>query len=154
MSNSDFLTGTPKLLTNRFNSVNKYVWETLFPESVRIELIGRKTTKSERKIEIARLRSISDEASTLVFLFLINKFFNDGTKAAKQAVDTLRELNVPGFYIGSNFFSERNDKVLQGERIAKILLDSIQDQRVKDLVTKSKYIYEILDEYKKVIHKK
>lgn len=151
MNQSDFLNGAPKFITNRFNSVNKYVWQTLFPEATIKEQLIRKKTKVERKEEIGRLKSISDEAATLVFLFLINKFFVEGAKAARQAVDTFKELNVEGFYIGRNYFSERNDKVIQGDKISEQLIASITDEKAKNMITKTTYISEILDEYKKLI---
>jgi hypothetical protein len=141
----------PKFITSRFNSVHKYVWQTLFPEQLIKEKLRKKKTKEDRKKEMARFKSISEEASTLVFLFLLNKFFLEGAKAAKQAVDTFKDLNVDGFYIGGNYFSERNDKVIQGDKISQQLLDTIQDEKARNLVTQSKYIYEILNEYKKLI---
>ncbi|MFW5879202.1 MAG: hypothetical protein ACOCUV_00100 [bacterium] len=151
MNSFSFLSGAPKFLTNRFNSINKYVWETLFPEQIRKELIGRKKTKKERKEEYNRLRGISDEASTVIFIFLLNKFFIDGSKAAKHAVDKFKELDVDGFYIGSNYFSGRNEKVLQGENIAKKLIDSLGESPAKKLVLNSEYVSQIIDEYRKLI---
>jgi len=151
MNSSDFLDGAPKFLTNRFNSVNKFVWETMFPEEKRNEIIKKKKSKIERKAEFIRLRSISDEAAIIVFLFLIYRFFIDGSKAAKNAVDTLKELDIQGFYIGSNFFAERNEKVIQGDKLSDILILALQDENVKRLVTKSTHVSEIIDEYKKFI---
>lgn len=151
MASNDFLSNAPKFITTRFNSINKYVWQTLVPERTLKDRIRKFKTKVDRKSEIRRLKTISNEASTIVFLFLLNKFFVEGANAAKQAVDIFRELNVQGFYIGSNYFSGRNENVTQGDRISERLLSSIQDQKVKDLVIKSKYISEIIDEYKKVI---
>lgn len=151
MSSTDFLNGAPKFITNRFSSINKYVWQTMFPEQTIKERLIRYETKVERRKEIARLKSISEEASTLVFLFLLNKLFLEGAKAAKQAVDTFKGLNVDGFYIGGNYFSGRNDKVIQGDKISEQLIATIQDEKARNLVTQSKYIYEILDEYRKLI---
>lgn len=151
MSSTDFLSGAPKFITTRFNSVNKYVWQTLFPEQTVKEQIIKYLTKEDRKKEISRLKAISEEASTVVFLFLLNKFFTEGAKAARQAVDTFKELGVDGFYIGGNYFSERNEKVIQGDIIARRLLASIEDGKAKDLVVKSKYVSEILDKYRSLI---
>lgn len=153
MNISEFLNDAPKFITSRFSSINKYVWESLFPESFREELIKKKKNKKDRKEELSRLKSISDEASIIVFLFLINKFFLDGSKAAKQAVDTLKDLNVDGFYIGQSYFSERNKKVLQGEQIAALMISSIKEETVRNLILKSNYVSEILDEYRKVIYR-
>jgi hypothetical protein len=151
MSSTDFLSGAPKFITTRFNSVNKYVWQTLFPEQTVKEQIIKYKTKAERRKEISRLKGISEEASTVVFLFLINKFFTEGAKAARQAVDTFKDLGVDGFFIGGNYFSERNEKVIQGDKISEKLLSSIKDDKAKELVTKSNYVSEILDKYRSLI---
>lgn len=151
MSQHDFLNGAPKFITSRFNSVNNYVWQTLFPEAVVKEQLKKRKTNIEKREEIVRLKSISDEASTLVFLFLINKFFVEGAMAAKQAVDTFKELNVDGFYIGSNYFSERNEKVIQGDIISKQLIASIKDDNIKGMIAKYSYVSEIIEEYKRFI---
>jgi hypothetical protein len=151
MSSTDFLSGAPKFITTRFNSVNKYVWQTLFPEQTVKEQIIKYKTKAERRKEISRLKGISEEASIVVFLFLINKFFTEGAKAARQAVDTFKDLGVDGFFIGGNYFSERNEKVIQGDKISEKLLSSIKDDKAKELVTKSNYVSEILDKYRSLI---
>lgn len=151
MSSTDFLSGAPKFITTRFNSVNKYVWQTLFPEQTVKEQIIKFKTKADRKKEINRLKGISEEASTVVFLFLLNKFFTEGAKAARQAVDTFKELGVDGFFIGGNYFSERNEKVIQGDKISENLLASIKDEKAKELVTNSNYVSEILEKYRSLI---
>ena len=151
MSSTDFLSGAPKFITTRFNSVNKYVWQTLFPEQTVKEQIIKYKTKEERRKEISRLKGISEEASTVVFLFLINKFFTEGAKAARQAVDTFKDLGVDGFFIGGNYFSERNEKVIQGDKISEKLLGSIKDDKAKELVANSNYVSEILDKYRSLI---
>jgi hypothetical protein len=151
MNSTDFLSGAPKFITTRFNSVNKYVWQTLFPDENIKEQIVKFKTNAERKKEITRLKAISEEAAIAVFLFLINKFFTEGAKAARQAVDTFKELGVEGFYIGGNYFSERNDKVIQGDLISQKLLASIADEKARELVVNSNYISEILDKYRSLI---
>jgi hypothetical protein len=151
MISTDFLIGAPKFITNRFSSINKYVWQTLCSEQTIKEKLIKFETKAERRNEIARLKTISNEASTLVFLFLLNKLFLEGAKAAKQAVDTFKDLNVDGFYIGHNYFTERNDNVVQGDKISEQLIATIQNEKARKLVTQSKYVYEILDEYRKFI---
>jgi hypothetical protein len=153
MNKDDFVNSTPKFLMARFFSINKFVWDNLVSDQLRQDLIGRKK-KSERRQEFARLKSISNEASMLVYIFLLNKFFKQGSEAAKTAVDTFKELNVDGFYIGSNYFSGRNDKVLQGEKIANLLLESITDEKAKELITKADHISDILEKYSTIIRKR
>jgi hypothetical protein len=153
MDSADFLNSNPKFLMARFFSINRFVWDTLIPDHLRQDLIGHKK-KSERKQEFTRLKSISNEASILVYIFLLRKFFKDGSEAAKSAVDTFKELNVDGFYIGSNYFSGRNDKVLQGEKIAYFLLESITDEKAKELIKNASHISDILEKYNEVIRKR
>lgn len=151
MNSNDFLSFTPKFLQSRFYSINKYVWDILVPRPADL-LMRRK--KNERKKELERIKSISNEASIIVYIYLLNKFFKEGSSAAKSAVDTFKELNIEGFYIGQNYFSGRNNKVLQGERIAQVLLESIKDEKAKDLILKSDHVSDILDKYKELIQRK
>lgn len=151
MNSADFLKGAPEFITKRFNSINTYVWQTLLSEKTVKEVLARKKTQKEKRRELARIKSISDEASALVMLFLLNKFFTEGSNAAKQAVDIFKQLDVEGFYIGQNYFSGRNDKVVQGDIISRELLASIKDEKALALIKKSTYMSEILDEYRKFI---
>jgi hypothetical protein len=147
----DFLSGAPKFVTNRFNSINKYIWNTLVPEEVRKDKIGRKKTKAERTKEFQRLKGISQEAAIVSFIFFFRKFLLEGSEAAKRAVDTFDDLGQDGFYIGTNYFSKRNDKVMQGELLAERLLSSIDSRSLKELITESDYLYQILDKYREKI---
>jgi hypothetical protein len=127
------------------------VSQTLIPQELIEERLKTQKTSLEKKQELQRLKSISDEATTLTFIFLLNKFFNEGSKAAKDAVDTFREFEVEGFYIGGNYFSGRNEKVIQGEELSRQLLDAIKDEEVKALIIKSHYMSEIINKYKNFI---
>ena len=120
-------------------------------DSSKIEFVEQFKTKEERRTEFRRLRDISDEASFVAFIFVLKKSFNDGSTAAKNAVDTFRDLHVDGFKIGSKLFSGRNKNVLQGDVLAETLVASIKDSRVRALIQKSTYLSEIVEEYKKVI---
>lgn len=131
--------------------MSKYVWQTLIPESYLTNHLKKYRTKAERRTELSRLKEVCNEASTIVFIFLINKFFTEGSKAAMQAVDTFGELKIEGFYIGNSYFSGRNEKVMQGEVISKQLLSSIADDSVRNLITNSNYVSEILDKYRKLV---
>ena len=128
--------------------MNKYVRETLLPEQKIKEQLRKFPTKPEKQEEMSRLKAIAEEASIIVFLFLINKFFIEGSKAASNAVDTFKGLGVDGFYIGKSYFHERNENVVQGYNISKKLLESIEDHEVKELVVSSHSVYEILERYK------
>jgi hypothetical protein len=114
-------------------------------------LRSRYRSKEGLKIQLRRLREISDEASFVTFIFIIKKSFNEGSTAAKNAVDTFSELDVDGFRIGSKYFSGRNKNVLEGDLLAETLLKSISNPRARLLIENSKYVSDIIEAYKKVI---
>jgi len=75
--------------------------------------------------------------------------FLHGSEAAKETVDILEELNVPGFRLGSTLFEGRNENVLLGERLAGELLNSL-DPKARRLVLESQKIYQIIDMYRPI----
>lgn len=147
----EFLSGAPKFVTSRFNSLNTFIWNTLIPEEVRKKKIGRKKTKVERSKELRRLRNISNEASLVAFIFFFRKFLIEGSEAARRAVDTFEELGQPGFYIGNKYFSGRNKNVIQGEVLAQRLLNTIKSDALRELIIESEYLYQILEKYREEI---
>ena len=151
MAPSNLLKNAPRFLISKYGSINKYIHESLIPIEKIEDVRKQFKTKEERRIEFRRLRDISDEASFVAFIFILKKSFNDGSTAAKNAVDTFRDLHVNGFKIGSKLFSGRNKNVLQGDVLAEALVASIKDSRVRALIQKSTYLSEIVEEYKKVI---
>ena len=52
--------------------------------------------------------------------------------------------------IGKKEYFERNDNVLEGDRLYDFLLDSIQSHELKKLISNSNYYSEIIDRYKNV----
>jgi len=76
--------------------------------------------------------------------------FLEGTKAASEAVDIFKKLGVPKMNIGKKEYFERNDNVLEGDRLYDFLLDSIQSHELKKLISNSNYYSEIIDRYKNV----
>ncbi len=75
----------------------------------------------------------------------------DGTNAAKQAVDTFKELGIASFQIGSKKFADRNKNVMKGEELATKLMDSIISEELKTLINESQYVTQIIDKYKPLI---
>jgi hypothetical protein len=147
LSISEVLKSAPRYLSMRYNSLNFYVWETLFPEDYRKKVLLKLNTSSERKEEYAKMKSISDEATLLVFIFVVKNFFSEGSRMAKATVDTLKEFDVPGFNLGKSFFSERNENVVLGDKLAEKLIFLLEDSDAAALIKNSKHIYEILDKY-------
>lgn len=138
-------------MTLRYNSLNRYVQESfLTPDKIE-QIRQRFKTKDEKRTEIRRIKGIASEASLVAFIFIVRKMFTEGSKAAKNAVDTFKELNVDGFRIGSKLFQNRNENVTQGDELAENLLNSISDEKVKALIIKSQYLSEILREYEVLV---
>ena len=146
MSNSEILKGAPMYIVKRYNSFNFYIWETLFPNDYRRRVLLKFKSKELRKEEFKKMKGIVDEATLLVFIFVLRKFFFEGSRMAKDTVDELRTFGVNGFNLGKSFFSDRNENVLIGDRLAEKLF-SLLDSKTKKLLSDKQYIYEILDNY-------
>lgn len=142
------LDNAPKYITDRYYSINKYVWQDLFTDEKKNQYFNLRKTKSEKLKLMKSLRKISQEASLALFVFYLNQFFKSGTNAAINAVDIFSELSVPGFKLGKKVFANRNENVLEGETLSKDLIDSIKDPILKNLIVNSTYPSEILNKYK------
>jgi hypothetical protein len=146
--NSRDLIGVPKFIMNRFNSINSFVWEALFPEQRIVRLLSNLPTKKQRSLRIRELKKINQEAALAYFIFDVRRFFNAGSNAARNAVDIFSELGVNGFYIGASLFKDRNENVTMGDNLAKKLLASITDKELRDLISNSASASRIIDYYK------
>ncbi|MEQ1763858.1 MAG: hypothetical protein ABL984_12030 [Pyrinomonadaceae bacterium] len=89
----------------------------------------------------------------MAYIFLAHKTFVEGSRAAKNAVDTFRELGIPGFQIGSAYFSGRNEEVVRGDRLAKELLSEVEP-RVRSIILESEKLYQVLEPYKMIIRER
>lgn len=153
MNSSLFFKNAPKFITQRFSTVNNYTWSSLFPENSLNERLRQFSNGEQSKAELARIKDIVNEASIVVFIFLLKRFFLEGTDAAKQAVDTFKELGIPDFQIGSKKFANRNRNVMKGEELANQLMSSITSEELKTLINGSKFVTQIIDKYKQLIEK-
>ncbi len=145
----------PKYINQRLSSVNKYTWSVFFPGNSLNEHLRKKKTKTERTKELSRLREIINEASYVVFVFLLNKFFIEGTKSAQKAVDTFKELNVNEFFIGSKNFSGRNENVMRGKNLSIKLMEFIKkNHKLYQLVNEANYVSDIISQYREFINEK
>lgn len=151
MNSSTYFKNAPKYISQRFSAVNSYTWISLFPENSLNEHLRQFPKGQENKTELARLKDIVNEASIVIFIFLMKRFFLDGTDAAIQAVDTFKELGVKGFQIGSKKFADRNKNVMKGKELAAKLIDSITNEELKELVNESQYANQIIEKYKPII---
>jgi len=143
----------PKFISQRFAAINSYVWNAFYPGSSLNKSLRKLETQKLRDNELRRVKQIVNEASIAVLIFYLKKFFNDGTEAAEKAVDTFSELGVEGFQIGSKYFSERNENVLAGQKLAEALMNNIEDKELLDLINNSKYANQIIESYRKFIDK-
>ncbi|HCY77478.1 MAG TPA: hypothetical protein DHV28_16300 [Ignavibacteriales bacterium] len=144
----------PKFINQRLSSLNNYTWSYFFPGNELNVWLKKIPTQLERKKEINRLRKIINEASYIVFIFLLIKFFKEGTNAAIKAVDTLKSLDIDEFQIGSQVFKGRNENVMNGDNLAQKLLDTIEDEKLVKLIKKSNYSKDIIERYRPFIDRK
>lgn len=151
MDTSAIFKDAPKYISQRFSAINSYTWSSFFPENTLNERLRRFPKGVESKAELARLKSIINEASLVVFIFLLKRFFSEGTNAAIQAVDTFKELGIKSFQIGTKQFADRNKNVMKGEELANQLLESLKNNEIKALVNESNYVTQIIDKYKPLI---
>jgi Fe-S oxidoreductase len=152
MSFANLMKSAPRYLTLRYGSLNSYVWESLFPKKDINKRLFKIKDEEIKKTEIGVMKSIVDEATLLVFIFVTRKVFIEGSNTAKEAVDILKELGVNEFYLGKAKFAERNENVMMGERLSERLLLSLNPE-MRALVLDSNYVYQILDRYRKLTRK-
>jgi hypothetical protein len=141
----------PRYIVTRFYAINNYVWKVFFPENELNEHLRKLNNKELSRKELSRLKDIVSEASLVVFIFLLKRFFTEGSNAAKKAVDVFSELGIEGFQIGSKYFSERNANVIEGDRLADALISTIDEPELLNLINNSIQVYQIIDRYKKII---
>ena len=151
MDTTSIFKNAPKYISTRFNSINNYTWKAFFPDNELNRRLKKINDKQLSKQELLRLRNIVSEASLVIFIFLLKRFFTEGSNAAKEAVDTFKFLGVEGFQIGSKYFSERNENVIQGDNLADELISIIHDHKLLDLINNSSHVYQIIEEYRKFI---
>jgi hypothetical protein len=146
MNLSDVTKTAPKYLNDRSGSLRSYVQEVLFPDRVR-DLILRRASKGEKKRTITEIASVVEEATLLAYVFVTHRTFIEGSKAAKNAVDTFEELGVPGFYLGTTYFSRRNEAVILGDKLAEQMLAELDDT-AREIILRSEKLYQVLEPYR------
>lgn len=150
MNISEVIKGAPKYLIQRYISLNSYVWDSLFPPDGRGLIFSKIKSSKERKEKLIRMKTIVDEATVLVFIFITRKIFIEGSVASKNTVDTLEELGVKELFLGKKKFFKRNKNVVLGDKLAQRLLLTVKND-IKPLLTNAKYVSDIIDQFKKVV---
>lgn len=144
------LENSPKYLRDRFFQLRSYVWYELFPKDQFLRKLNYYQSKKEKKAFRIRAKNIVDEATYMMLIFVMKKFFADGTKVAQEAVDIFRDLDIDGFIIGGKEYQKRNENVMLGEKLSQILYDSLSPE-VKELIKDKNYPHEIVSMYKAFI---
>lgn len=149
MNISEVMKGAPRYITLRYGALNSYVWESLFPEDYRNRIFSDVRDPVARDFKFQRMKSLADEASLLVFIYVTKKVFEEGARAAKNAVDIFKELDIDEFYLGRSKFSGRNENVVLGDNLANELF-ALLSQDAKKLISEAHFISNIIDKYKEV----
>lgn len=139
----------PAFLKKRFSGMKGLAWQYLYPEDERKRIFRKLKTQIDRKEKFREMKDDIDELSQILFLFGMYKFFNEGTQAAIKAVDVFKEIDIPGFKVGSNIFEERNEVVMRGENLSKIMLNSVSNQDIVIMIRESEYMYQIAEKFRK-----
>lgn len=103
----------PRRLLNRLSSIGSYV---------------RSVVNEEEEGTPRRHRLTRQEVETIaqvLFACLLNQFFKDGSRAARSAVDEFKRHGVDEFLIGATVFAGRNENVMRGDNLSKLLLMSV-----------------------------
>lgn len=151
MDTTQIFKDAPRYIVTRFYTINNYVWKAFFPENELNKRLRKLDNKDLSRKELSRLKDIVSEASLVIFIFLLKRFFTEGSNAAKKAVDIFGELGIDGFQIGSKYFRERNENVIEGDKLADALLATIDDKDLLVLINNSNHVYQIVDRYRKLI---
>lgn len=141
---------TPKYIRDRFFNLRGYVWHELFPKDEFVQKLNRRATKQEKRIFKGKVNDILNEAALVLSIFLMRKFFADGTKLAIEAVDVFFKLNLEGFSVGSVEYSGRNENVMMGQILSEKLYEHLPIE-VNKLIEGKQYPYEIIELYRGLI---
>jgi len=139
----------PLFLRRRQISLRKYVNDKLFPDS-ELKLLFGKKNKQEIKDIVKKVNDIVNECTFACTVFSFKQTFLEGSKAAKDSVDTFKNLGILKISIGRKEYFERNENVLEGDRLYDFLLRSIESQELRSIISNSSYFSEIIERYKNV----
>ena len=96
------------------------------------------TEEEEDLPKTARLTKEEIEMVKLVtFCFAANRFFHEGSEAARSAVDELQEFRIPGFKVGSTVFEGRNRNVMMGDLLAGELTGTFEGSPFLQIILSS-----------------
>lgn len=105
----------PRPLQIRFNSIGSFV----------------KAVVEEKEAQGGRKAQLSQEETDLIqlaaFIYSLNWFLTEGTKAAQATISTLDNFGLEGFLIGSTPFEKDNENTMRGKILAEAMMQNIGD---------------------------
>jgi hypothetical protein len=125
MRYSDFIDLLPRRIKTRFESIGSFV-DTVIQERER-------TVPSDRRLKRDDIRVIK----LAVFIFALQEFLREGSRAASIAVDEFKALGVTGFKVGSSLFEGRNENVVRGDELAKALRSAVGDTEILSAIDRA-----------------
>jgi hypothetical protein len=80
----------------------------------------------------------------IAFVYILRGFFEDGHRAAKEAVRVFSDLDVHEFSIGSTKFSEDSRAVNLGRTLSTRLMATVHDRELRSLIAESDSVGELV----------
>ena len=131
MPAGNILAGAPLFLQRRYGAIRQYVRAIIEEQFPRLDL---------RRIEGDDLEFIQ----LIAFVYILRGFFEDGHRAAKEAVRVFSDLDVHEFSIGSTKFSEDSEAVNLGRVTFRSATQTIHDRELRSLITDSDSVGELV----------
>jgi hypothetical protein len=131
MPATNILAGAPLFLQRRYGAIRQYVRAIIEEQFPRLDV---------RRMESDDLEFIQ----LIAFVYILRGFFEDGHRAAKEAVRVFSDLDVHEFSIGSTKFSEDSEAVNLGRRLSNQLLATIHDRELHSLIAHSDSVGELV----------
>ena len=103
----------PPRIRIRFNGIPAYAKAVIEADEAML--------RRERKTTAAEMQQIQ----AIVQLVLLDRFFQRGTEAARQAVRALEAIGTPGFSVGTTEFEGENEAVMRGGTLSRKLREAV-----------------------------
>src|SRR5262245_33539112 len=131
---SDLIDLLPRRLQGRFESLGGYV-ETVLHEYE--EKIPAQHRLRREDVQIIKLG---------VFIYALQEFLREGSRAAAKAVDEFQALGVSGFRVGSSLFEGRNENVVRGGKLAQALRVAVGNPEILSIIDRTSRMRDLIVE--------
>lgn len=115
----------PMPLQNRFTSLGGYVRGLVEEEEQRLK---RKLAFGNNDIQLIQLAA---------FVYLLDYYFREGTRAAASAALMFEEYHLSGFSVGSTVFTRNNENTRRGALLAYELRQVLADTPIAVVIEQS-----------------